>query len=232
MNFDWNDKTIRWYRNANQFTGFYKNVANVVAPHLSGYETMRDLGCGLGLVDLELSGAMSHIDCIDKSLPALASLHQSITARGIKNVRPILQDVDDLSDRWDVTLMSFFGSRVPDKFLSFSDKVILVVCGKCHDDFIPSEYRRFRKNSSENTELYLKENNIAYDLSYYNFEFGQPFENITDAFEFVSLHSPGITKSEISDFLEQRLVRLHSAEYEYYIPRNKQIGIFTLQSQA
>lgn len=232
MNFDWNEKTIRWYKNADRYTGFYKNVAAAVAPLLRETDTMCDLGCGLGLVDLELAGSVSRIDAVDRSLPALISLGGSLREREIKNVRPILKDVDELSGEWDVAFMSFFGSRAPERFFPRCEKLILVVCGNCRDELMPPQYRRFKKNTADHTESYLKENGVDYGVSYYEFEFGQPFESAADAFEFVSAHAKGITKSEVIDFLDRRLIRLHGGEYEYYIPRQKQIGVFEVNAAA
>jgi hypothetical protein len=157
-------------------------------------------------------------------------LDRSIREQGINNVRPVFQDVDKLDGWWDAALMSFFGSRKPDRFLPLFGKLVLVVCTECGDSFIPPEYRRFRKNSSGETERYLTDNHIAYGLSYYEFEFGQPLRDMADAVEFVSHHSPGITAREVDEFLKVRLVSLESGEYEYYIPRKKQIGVFELRS--
>lgn len=51
MRFDWNADTIRWYQEANEYTGFFKHIAELIAPSLVGYSTLCDIGCGLGLMD-------------------------------------------------------------------------------------------------------------------------------------------------------------------------------------
>ena len=45
---------------------------------LSGYKTMCDIGCGLGLVDLELYSMMERIDCVDINEAVIGKLKQSV----------------------------------------------------------------------------------------------------------------------------------------------------------
>lgn len=68
MNFDWNPRTIQWYEDANSYSGFFKKVAQRIAPKLQGYFTLCDIGCGLGLLDLELS---RHLPTIPPDHPSL-----------------------------------------------------------------------------------------------------------------------------------------------------------------
>lgn len=92
MNFNWNSDTIRWYQEADKYTGFFKNVAGLIAPRLEDCSTLCDIGCGLGIVDLELSKYIKRIACIDINKAAITALKKSIEDSKITNIEPRLMD--------------------------------------------------------------------------------------------------------------------------------------------
>jgi len=44
MNFEWN---LRWYEEENAYSGFFRNLAELIAPMLQEYSSLCDIGCGL-----------------------------------------------------------------------------------------------------------------------------------------------------------------------------------------
>ncbi len=228
MTFNWAEDTIRWYQNASDFTGFYKNIAETIAPMLSGFHSLCDLGCGLGLVDLELASRMERIDCIDINAIALAALTATIKIRGIQNVYPHLRDCDHLDGQWDVAYMSFFGSNELDRFLPVCKKLIAVVAATSGGEMFPSQKRNFKRSTVENTEQYLRSLTIEYKLTHKEFEFGQPFSSLDDARKFVLSYSPHLTEPEMESFFSDRMVQTNSVTYPFFIPRSKTIGIFEI----
>lgn len=116
MNFDWNPQTIQWYEDANAYSGFFRKVAGLIAPMLQGYATLCDIGCGLGLLDLELSSSIPQITCLDINENALAALRKNIEAGKIANIEPRLRDCENLEGEWDVICISFFGSKEFERF--------------------------------------------------------------------------------------------------------------------
>jgi predicted RNA methylase len=196
---------------------------------LSGYKTMCDIGCGLGLVDLELYSMMERIDCVDINEAVIGKLKQSVEVRGIENIHARLEDVYNLSGSWDVIYMSFFGSRELEKFLPLCKKLIAVVGKEAESELFPGKYRKMKKNTAEDTEKYLIENNIEYKITHREFEFGQPFKSMEEAASFVRSLSKEATDSEINEFLERRLTEITHPEYRFFMPRKKPIGIFQLK---
>lgn len=225
----WNNETIRWYITANEYTGFFKNIADTIAPMVSGYKTMCDIGCGLGLVDLELHRMMDRIDCVDINEAVIGKLKQIIELRGIKNIYARLEDCNNLSGSWDVIYMSFFGSRELEKHLPLCKKLIAVVGKKADSELFPGKYRKMEKNTVADTENYLKENNIEYKITHREFEFGQPFKSIDEAASFVRSLSGEAADREINEFLAQRLIEITHPEYRFFMPRKKPVGIFELK---
>jgi SAM-dependent methyltransferase len=228
MLFDWNNDTIRWYTDANAYSGFYKSIAETVRPALEGCKTLCDIGCGLGLFDFEVAPRLETIDCVDISEPALTFVRERAAGLGLGNIRTHLTDCDDLTGRWDAVYMSFFGSRELDRFLHLCKKLIAVVGVTSETEMFPSKDRSFRKNTADNAQRYLDGCGIAYRLTYRTLEFGQPFVSRADAEAFVRAYVPDIPENELNDFLNARLTQTDSADFPLYMPRQKTIGIFEL----
>jgi hypothetical protein len=228
MTFTWKEDTIRWYRDAEKYTGFFKNVAGVVAPMTAGHSSLCDLGCGLGLIDIALSKHLRRIDCIDKSEAAIASLASDIDSLGITNIYPRVADIDGLNENFDIMLFCFFGSHKLDSYRPLCKKVISVVSYRDPDALMPEKHRKFEKNTVDKTEAYLKENGVEYVLTPAQFEFGQPLRSKDDACAFILSHAPDMTKNELDEFLSGKLIYTGERDFPCYIPRKKRVGIFEL----
>lgn len=231
MNFNWNSDTIRWYQDANFYTGYNKKVAELIAPKLRGYSTFCDIGCGLGLVDLELSKHIESITCIDINNEAICALKKNMKLRKITNIEPRLMDCEDIEESWDVIFISFFGSRNIERFLPNCKKLIAVVGKDNEEELFPRKYRTFKKNTYDKVEKELIDKGIPYCLDKALLKFGQPFISIEDAQRFVRTYSPEISQEDLEFFLSKRIVKTGEDEkkYPYIIPRKKTIGIFEIQ---
>ncbi|SDG59960.1 SAM-dependent methyltransferase [Desulfosporosinus hippei] len=229
MNFEWNAQTIRWYEEANAYSGFFRKVADLIAPMLRSCTTLCDIGCGLGLLDLELSPSISSITCIDINLNALGALQKQVDARQISNIRPRLMDYRALKEDWDVICVSFFGSREVEEFLPHCRKLIAVVGKKQQTELYPEKYRKFLKNTPEKVEEFLKEKRIDYVLTEAAFEFGQPFHSRADAEDFLRTHCPAISAEDLSNFLLKSLKTTGDSRFPWVIPRLKSIGVFEIK---
>lgn len=229
MEFNWNADTIRWYQTANQYTGFFKNIAAMIAPRLKGYATLGDLGCGLGLIDLELSAYIPKITCVDINPTVLAALEKSSREKGIANIETRLTDCTELEKSWDVIYVSFFGSRHLEEFRSRCKKLFAIVNGTSEAELYPAKYTKFHKFTVDQTILYLEQEKIPYSLTQTSLEFGQPFVSLEDARYFLTSHSPQSGPEELTEFLHKRLTETGEDQYPYYIPRRKAIGIFEIE---
>lgn len=231
MNFDWNPNAIRWYQEANEYTGFFKNVAKVIEPKLEGHSTLCDIGCGLGLVDLELSKSIDNITCIDINKKAIEALKKSVEIAGVTNIEPQLMNCDDMEKNYDVILISFFGSRNLERFLPYCKKIVAIVGGKSQTELFPEKYRTFHKNQSSNVEQMLIEKGLKFTATECLFEFGQPLLSIEDARSFVRSLSDDILEKDLEFFIAERLVETQEERYPYFIPRMKSVTIFEIEGR-
>ncbi|SHI19250.1 hypothetical protein SAMN02745823_03234 [Sporobacter termitidis DSM 10068] len=229
MYFNWDRDTIRWYTNSEKYTGFFKKLAEAIAPMVADCKTLCDLGCGLALFDFEIAPRFDAVDCLDINKAALSAVSERAQERGIDNIHTLLQDCDALSGAWDAVYMSFFGSRELDRYLPFCKKLVAVVAAASNTELFPKRGRGFTRNTDGDTREYLDTKGIPYALTTMRLEFGQPFTSIEDAAHFQRTYAPYASDGEIDTFLAQKLVKTESAEFPYYIPREKSVGIFELK---
>ncbi|MDQ7092169.1 methyltransferase domain-containing protein [Desulfosporosinus sp. PR] len=229
MNFEWNPQTIQWYEDANTYSGFFRNLAGLISPMLRGYSTLCDLGCGLGLLDLELSPSISEITCVDINEVALAALQKGIADRQVSNLEPRLMDCGELEGEWDVICISFFGSKEFENFLPHCRKLIAVVGRRQQTELYPDKYRKYLKNSAEKVEEVLSRKGMDYVLTEAAFEFGQPFHSRADAENFVRTHCPAITPEDLRSFLDGALRETGDSRFPLVIPRLKSLGVFEIK---
>ena len=86
MYYEWSGDAVRWFYAASEYTGFHRALAQLCLSHLTRGGSMADLGCGLGLIDLELAGQMSQVTCIDQNPLPLRELEREARRRGIGNL--------------------------------------------------------------------------------------------------------------------------------------------------
>lgn len=231
MKFDWNEGTIRRYTEANEYTGFFKNIAQIIKPKLEGYSTLCDIGCGLGLLDLELYHNIEQITCTDINQVALDALNKTIKEKKIQNIKTQIMDADNIQGQWDIILVSFFGAKDIENFLPHCKKLIAVVHGDKEGQLSPSKYDIYKKINTSNVEAKLKEKGIPYSLTQHAFEFGQPLTSIEEAKEYIQSHTLNVTPEDLNIFLSEKVKKTGEEKYPFYIPRMKKMGIFEIQGE-
>jgi tRNA/tmRNA/rRNA uracil-C5-methylase (TrmA/RlmC/RlmD family) len=229
MNFNWNENTIKWYQEANAYCGFFSDVAALLAPKLKGYATLCDLGCGLGLVDLELCKSIGQITCIDINAEAIAALKKNIAVRGIDNIETRLMDSGALNEYWDVIFMSFFGSHELEKYRPYCKKMIVVVGKKVRENDVMDQYKSFQKNSYDIVAEDLQRKGIPFALTEAALEFGQPLVSVAEAKSYLKANYAGISDAEVDDFLVRKLQKTGKQDYPFYLPKTKAVGIFEIE---
>lgn len=231
MRFEWNAQTIQWYQAANAYSGFYHKLAGLIAPKLEGCTSFCDIGCGLGLIDLELSHLFNRITCIDISREAIAALEKSLHERKISNVETRLADYRDTEESWDVIHVSFFGSRELTELLSRCRKLIAVVSGDtAATELYPGKYRSFQRHSAEEVEQELWDQGISFAVTHVTLDFSQPLMSMEEAGKFVRTHSPEINQPDLQEFLTRNLESTGQKDFPFLLPHRKPVSIFEINS--
>ena len=246
MDFTWNEKTLDWFRAASAYTGFHDRLASIVRPCIADCETLCDIGCGHGLLDLELAKDLRSVLCVDRNEAAIGALDALIRARGAHNVVARVADVNSLAgERWDAVMMSFFGAALEDitRFLTFCDKrMILIVhesatSGRC----VNAVSLRPKPFGAAEVTGFLTDRDLRFRRTHAALEFGQPFKSLADARDFIRTYASSMVdaagggpaeQTRLCKDMESRIVETGRADYPVYLPKSKKLAVFVVERVA
>ena len=214
---------------ASAYSGFHKALAQIIVPHLKPYDTLCDIGCGLGRLDLELAPYVSEILAVDISEYAIGVLSRDVERAGVKNVRARQGATEDLEGVFDIILMSLYGSPdMPMLLEHCRRKIIRIVSAGKKSGLYPERHRREVKFNVPNVQDDLTALKIGYTLEFCSLEFGQPLRTWQDAESFILNNAPDASKDEINDFLNEKIERTGRPDFPFYLPYQKELGIFII----
>ncbi|MDL2317795.1 class I SAM-dependent methyltransferase [Eubacteriales bacterium OttesenSCG-928-A19] len=228
----WNAQTLRWFEAASEYTHFHENLIDRMLLLMPTRNTVADLGCGAGLVDLSLSRHVKAITCVDQNQEVLTFLERAAAARGISNLHTRCADAFTLQGQWDSVIMLFFGriAENPRAFLSLcNENVIAVVRADAYGHLGPKGYHPAKHNTVQKTAAQLDAQGIRYSLAEDALEYGQPLESHEEAETFVRAYSRGITEDALHAYLQEKLVKTGEEKYPLYLPNRKAFGIFCIR---
>ena len=225
----WNKQTSDWFTDASIYTGFHKSLAQKIKPHLAQSDTLCDIGCGLGRLDLELSPHVAEILAIDVSDYATKTLEQTAKLHNIKNLRVRKDNAEELDGVYDIILMSLY---VPPDIKSLLDHcrrhLIRIVSAGRKSGLYPERHRRDIKNAVPVAQAELASLGIKYSYEPCSLEFGQPLKTWRDAEQFVLSNAPEAAAGEVTDFLQKNIHHTPRPDFPYYLPYKKELGIFII----
>lgn len=226
---EWNDETIRWYEDASAYTGFHGEMQALLEPLLGREETLADLGCGLGLIDLRLAGSVQSVTCLDASDAALEYLQGNARQQGIGNLHTCRTDAYTATGLWDTVMMSFFGR--PDlhirHYLSICRDKIMAIVREAPP--LKAAYTPRKHNSVTNTQEAFDALGVRYTLTRHAMEFGQPFTSREEAVRYVGTYRKHPPDMEPEEYLAPRLMPIQHDRYAWYLPNLKRFGLFVVR---
>jgi SAM-dependent methyltransferase len=225
----WDEKSSERFIEASVYTGFHKSLAQKIIPHLEPGDTLCDVGCGLGRLDFELAPHVSEIQAIDVSEYAIEALRQDAERARVKNLHARCGDADELVGMFDIILMSLYGKAdTPELLGHCRRKLIRIVGAGKKSGLYPERYRREEKNAVPVIHEELTALGLKFCLELCAIEFGQPLRTLPDAAQFVLSNAPGAGQEEIDNFLNENLERTGRADFPFYLPYSKELGIFVI----
>ena len=241
----WTSETIENYKQASEYSSFHKKLAVLAEPYLDRQWTMADLGCGPGLLSLQLSPMVGKITAIDDDELAISDLQARLDDVFLTNevtanqIQPVFGDIRDLKDeKWDIVMASFIGLDRPllDDILPRANKLALIYTrGRkdAQDHASLSEGGESEKLGVNEIEAYLEENHYAYKKSVHEMQFGQPFKSIEDIHGFLEekYAEEGQDKDEAVKRIaaaEERIVKSGRFDYPYYLPKSISVALFII----
>lgn len=233
MRIQWNEQSIRWFRNASRFTGYNRELKKLLLKQIPQRGTLCDLGCGAGLIDLELAPEFDRITCVDISEEALSSLEEAAREQGVSNLDILCADAETLDGQWDTVLALFHGgSEACGKYFRLmGQQLILVTHSSLHGSFGPKPNQTRRCFDVSSTKGWLDSAGVRYHLVEDSLEYGQPFESREDAKAFLNAYTTGMTEAELERHMDSVLVPTGDPEFPWYQPKKKEFGMFVIRRE-
>ena len=227
--FSWTADMIRFMKDACEYTGYYRTLAEHIAPLLPKNAHVCDAGCGAGYLAYSILPYAAKVTAIDASNGMLELLRKKNTPIEIR-----CADVFESPPQspYDAMLCCFFGGTA---------EALSLAKAQCKSDgrlfLVKKDWtaRRFvtRKESVERHSAAecVKELDalaIPYTLERLSLEMGQPFRSFEDALLFFSAYNFSDTPVD-ENSVRERLIADPTGEYAYYMPSKKTVGLFMLQ---
>lgn len=226
----WNDQEIKWFHSASEYTDYNKKLAALIMEHAKLGGTLCDIGCGAGLVDIEMAPYFEHITCVDIGKKAIESIQRDVKELGISNVTACCQKGETLEGTWDNVLTVFHGgSDIFEKYYKYAkDRLIIITHDKKSERFGQRDKHNYYYNAAGTKES-LDQMGIVYDMIDVEMEHGQPFENLEEAKQFFEHYVKFDTEEETRQYMKEHLVETGDKKYPYYQPKKKKFGMFVIR---
>ena len=242
MLFNWTEEKLEWYVRGSLYAGFHRTLAEKIRPALEKTDALVDLGCGPGLIDLELAQDVKSITAIDINQIVLQHLEEDIADRKNTNIRTVCGDVkespdDLLPSSFDVALFSFFGGpgEVFEVAYQKASRLVIIITHGSDTAKKPSKIGgEFHRAFAGDVSAWLDENKLKYTTTYDSYDFGQPFVSLEEAERFFEVYAK---EGEVGS--EERLAQIDKQlslvkktddpKYPYYFPNMKDTAIFLVE---
>ncbi|MCL1791139.1 MAG: methyltransferase domain-containing protein [Peptococcaceae bacterium] len=231
MHFLWNDQSIQWFLEASAYTGFHQRLAKRLVPFLRADDTLCDMGCGLGRLDLEIAPYVARLAAVDINEKVIAKLQSDVILSGVQNLQAFCADITEMKESFDVVVMSFFGGSGygMDGYLArCRRRLIRIVNAENKGSLYPGSHRRTVKETIPTVKQELLDQGCRFELVTDSIEFGQPLRSMEEAKGFVLWNAPGASEEEVKEFLRENAEHTGRKDFPIYLPNPKKIGVFVI----
>ena len=233
--YHWTPDMIRFMNDASAYGDYHRRTAELILPYFREAEHICDAGCGLGDLSLAMAPFISRITAVDIKPQAAAVLLEHCAARNITNIEVLAGDIRQLPPEqpYDGMVFCFFGR---------SEEILEIAAQQCRGTVavIKKNYTAHRfsvgnyptgPDGFSRMQALLNERKIPFDSKAVSLEFGQPFRCLEDIRLFYECYSRDEDPSVLTDaFLHSRVVETGRADFPYYMPHTRQIGLICFQT--
>ncbi len=230
--FTWSPDALRFMRDACEYTDFYEKLAAHIAPFLPRDGHVCDAGCGAGYLSLAMLLYVHAVTAIDISEGAISLLREKNSA-----VRALVGNVAELAPQtpYDAMVFCFFGGTQEALALGRAQckkggKLILIKKDWLARRFVTHEVLVERHSAME-TRRELDARHIPYVFSRLSLEMGQPLASFADAVRFFCAYKDNGDDAPVDEaYIRARLVPDPKGQYAYYLPMEKTVGVFVIDT--
>lgn len=227
----WNEESNRWLRDASEYTGYNRELSQMLLEYLPTGGTLCDMGCGNGLVDFELAPYFREITCVDISAGAVNAVSERAAELGVKNLTAVRANGETFEGAWDcVTALFHGGPETFDRYFGKTrDTLLIAVHASRVGDLGPEKYRVRRCSDVTDMKEYLNEKHVRYLLKETALEYGQPLKSLEEAERFVRTYTLPPEAEELREYLKQNLQETGRKDFPYYLPKKRRFGLFVIR---
>ncbi len=219
----WNAKTIKLYRDAAKYCNFHEVLVAHLLPHLNATDTLLDIGCGHGYIDLLLARQIARVSCVDIDALVMAELSE----RAPNNLSVIVSDFSNLSIApHDYVLMSFYGSLTKDyaRIAALAQKGIITIKNVARTVRDLPDQKSLKRETHGDVTQFCKAHRLNYQEILLTLPFGQPFVDKEDVYAYLERYKP-LNSGDYESYIKDNLQSLDDEKFRYYLPKQKRIGI-------
>ena len=247
---NWTKREMDWYYRALKNCEYPQNVIKFIEDYLNERDTIIDVGTGIGTFALSLAEIVNKVIALDYSKEMLAYLDKLAEKKKLKS--KIITKKGDwnkikISNEYEINslITAYSGEEVVGTKASLekmreliSDYVFLFVPGERKRHSFSSDIlfkklgreQRVHRCNYRDVEKLLKKMKIDFKKKEFNYQFGQPFLNFTEAVDFFRFHY-NLEKNELN--ILKSFLKNHLKEKDDYlwIENNKQSVLYFWQNK-
>lgn len=235
--FYWSDQRIAWYDKAVSQSQYHTTVLNEILPFIKSSDTVFDVACGLGYISQSLSPFVKNVYSFDIDKNAISAL--SKRCEKINNLQCVYGDwKQNLKNRrCDVAIMSYCNGIIEhyDFLSSVAQRYIIGIHlfkNKVHNfgvnNYTDLDKTFSRRETTETIVNFLNENGIPYTVRKICCEFGQPFKEKAEVYDFIREYFKINDTPTIADIIKENLIE---KDNYFYLPNKKESGIVIIDTK-
>jgi len=257
--YKWTRESAGWYERASEYTGYHQQLKEIISPFMDESFTCCEIACGTGTLARHLSTLVASYTANDIDPHATANLMHMLISDGIENVEVITGDWHRVlsGKRFNAAVVSYFGAVEQDwdTLKELVSDLVVVIAPRSREGKLKAVDIANRKDRDHKSErftdvskperiargkarsfetgpsicAFLDARGVSYTREDRDIEFGQPFDNLSQARDYVRYYYH-LDEKDIDLFMEKKLVR--KTDVSWFMPKNKEISIIMIDMKS
>lgn len=218
--FLWNDKSLKWMRDAANYTNYYSTISQQLKEILTEESRVCEIGCGIGYLSLNIAKYVKDILAVDVSEKALEIMKEEMNYRKIDNIKAIHCDWHNLPDcygenKFHITMYSNFTAITTDweKLKQITSDYIVAVLPRI-------QHQHGKRETLLSAMEFLDSRGVNYQCITHDLQFGQPFYHKNEIDEYLKHYKFHAAEEKKEEIMNHPLTR----DGFYFLDKIKKSG--------
>lgn len=234
---NWTEDSIRWYKQATEYTRYYEHLFQMIQPYLSENHAVCDIGCGLGYLSTTMAKHVAHVTAIDVADKPIDLLKQHIQTNEVTNVEVLRKSWTAIEGQYDTVISSFFLSEADDilALLPHAKKQLIIILSNGSEaSFLPDRKTVHYKKRADRLMAQLDKQGTAYLFLEDQVQFGQPFVSEQDAVRYIHHYAPNCQTEDVQAHLAEYMetISADTHDFHHFLSNKKDVGIVIINTES